>query len=258
MRSPSPAKTRAALLGQARAVLDAVRALPADAYDLPTRLTGWRVRELVAHLARQVEPMSRVLAADPEPGPADLSLTRWTAATATIAALLDEDTREALAASPDPAARLADAVAELAADLADPLPDRVVRITLGTMTAADFAVTRLVELVVHGDDLAAATGTPVRHDRQALGTVTRLLADALAERAPGNSVELRVPPFAAVQCVAGPRHTRGTPPNVVETDPLTWLRLACGRTTWPAALASGALTASGDRADLTGHLPLLG
>jgi hypothetical protein len=66
-----------------------------------------------------------------------------------------------------------------------------------------------------------------------------------------------VPPFAAVQCVEGPRHTRGTPPNVVETDPRTWLHLATGTLTWPEAEAAGHITASGNRADLAPYLPLL-
>jgi hypothetical protein len=78
----------------------------------------------------------------------------------------------------------------------------------------------------------------------------------LASRAPGRSVEVRVPPFAAVQCVPGPRHTRGTPPNVVETDPLTWLDLATGELTWAAAVAAGRLRASGQRADISAYLPL--
>ncbi len=65
-----------------------------------------------------------------------------------------------------------------------------------------------------------------------------------------------MPPFGAVQCVAGPRHTRGTPPNVVETDALTWIMLAVGRTDWPQAIASGAVGASGPRADLSAYLPL--
>jgi hypothetical protein len=76
------------------------------------------------------------------------------------------------------------------------------------------------------------------------------------EVAPGATVEVRVPPFAAVQCVAGPRHTRGTPPNVVETDPRTWLALATARISWPQALADGHLHASGPRTDLSSHLPL--
>lgn len=94
---------------------------------------------------------------------------------------------------------------------------------------------------------------PTRND---LARAVRLSLRTLAQTAPGAAVELRVPPFAAVQCVAGPRHTRGTPPNVVETDPRTWLELATGRLTWATALAEGRVTASGTRADLSAWLPL--
>lgn len=84
--------------------------------------------------------------------------------------------------------------------------------------------------------------------RSVLGAAVRATTGALAGEMPGNSVELRVPPFAAVQCVEGPRHTRGTPPNVVETDPRTWLELATGRTSWAAAVSDGRVRASGTRA----------
>lgn len=89
-----------------------------------------------------------------------------------------------------------------------------------------------------------------------LRDATRALLTVLAERAPGRSVEVRVPPYGAVQCVAGPRHTRGTPPNVVETDPVTWLRLATGGMAWADAVVAGRVRASGVRADLTEYLPL--
>ena len=92
--------------------------------------------------------------------------------------------------------------------------------------------------------------------RAALRAAVRYSLDLLAEQVPGRTVEVRVPPFAAVQCVEGPRHTRGTPPNVVETDSLTWLDLASGGLTWADALASGRLRASGQRADLSIYLPL--
>ena len=78
----------------------------------------------------------------------------------------------------------------------------------------------------------------------------------LEECAPGRSVEVRVPPFAAVQAIPGVRHTRGTPPAVVETDAETWLAVATGRTTWAEALASGKVAASGERTDLSAYLPL--
>jgi Bacterial SCP ortholog len=96
-------------------------------------------------------------------------------------------------------------------------------------------------------------------DRSALATAVRLTARTLAEVAPGASVEVRIPPFAAVQCIAGPRHTRGAPPNVVETDPRTWLRLATGLSRLEDAQAAGTLTLSGSRAGDIGHwLPLFG
>lgn len=84
-----------------------------------------------------------------------------------------------------------------------------------------------------------------------------MLLSVLSQRVPGRSVEVRVPPYGAVQCVAGPRHTRGTPPNVIETDPLTWLRLATGRLEWAEAVAAGFIRASGIRADLTEYLPIV-
>jgi len=94
-------------------------------------------------------------------------------------------------------------------------------------------------------------------DRDTLATAVRLTARTLAAVAPGGSVEVRIPPFAAVQCISGPRHTRGTPPNVVEADPRTWLLLATGLVPLAAAKATGALTLSGSRAGEIGHwLPL--
>lgn len=95
-------------------------------------------------------------------------------------------------------------------------------------------------------------------DRAALAGAVRLTARTLADLAPGASVEVRIPPFVAVQCVSGPRHTRGTPPNVVETDPRTWLLVATGLMGFSDASASGALSLSGSRACEIGHwLPLL-
>jgi hypothetical protein len=82
------------------------------------------------------------------------------------------------------------------------------------------------------------------------------LLGLLERQAPGRAVEVRIPPHAAIQCVAGPRHTRGTPPNVVETDPATWILLATGRLAWADAVADGRVRASGPRADLSEYLPL--
>ena len=103
------------------------------------------------------------------------------------------------------------------------------------------------------DDTSPA---PSRAD---LAAAVRLTARTLAEQAPGASVEVRIPPFVAVQCISGPRHTRGTPPNVVETDPRTWLLLATGLLDVTDASATGALRLSGSRAgEIQTWLPLVG
>ncbi|MER5332437.1 sterol carrier family protein [Micromonospora sp. NPDC000018] len=93
-------------------------------------------------------------------------------------------------------------------------------------------------------------------ERPVLREAVRALLTVLAERAPGRSVEVRVPPYGAVQCIPGPRHTRGTPPNVVEMDPATWLAVATGRLDWAEAITQGRVRVSGIRADLSEHLPL--
>lgn len=93
-------------------------------------------------------------------------------------------------------------------------------------------------------------------ERATYAAAVRHTLGLLAAAHPGRSVEVRVPPFAAVQIIDGPRHTRGTPPNVVETDPATWLALATGRLSWSEAVAAGRVSASGTRADLTPILPV--
>jgi Bacterial SCP ortholog len=103
---------------------------------------------------------------------------------------------------------------------------------------------------------AVSTGQPPQ--KADLATAVRATLRALETAAPGHSVEVRVPPWGAVQCVAGPRHTRGTPKAVVETDPVTWLLLATGRLQVAAATADGRLRASGERSDLASYLPVAG
>ncbi len=93
-------------------------------------------------------------------------------------------------------------------------------------------------------------------DLAARRTAVRFTLEELAEVAPGHTVEVRVPPDGAVQAVEGPRHTRGTPPNVVETDALTWLALVTGEVRWAEAVADGRVRASGERADIAHWLPL--
>lgn len=97
---------------------------------------------------------------------------------------------------------------------------------------------------------------PAAAVRGDVATAVRWSLEELAARYPGNTCEVRVPPFGVTQCLPGPRHTRGTPPNVVETDPATWLGLVAGSLEWAEAVATGAVRASGERADLAGTLPL--
>lgn len=112
------------------------------------------------------------------------------------------------------------------------------------------AVTAVAQWLADPD---AATPT-----RSEMAAAVRLGVRTLEDVAPGSAVEVRVPPFAAVQCIDGPRHTRGTPPNVVETDPRTWLLLATGLLTYDDAVAAGSVSASGSRAgDIAHWLPLL-
>jgi hypothetical protein len=108
------------------------------------------------------------------------------------------------------------------------------------------SVTDALDALDHGGEPA----------RTVLRDAVRELLAELARVAPGRSVEVRIPPFGAIQCVAGPRHTRGTPPNVVETDPMTWLLVATGRLSWDDAVADGKIRASGIRTDLSEWLPL--
>ena len=235
-----------ALLEQSAAVLDALRGLPAvsaDADEVAGRLVALQ-RSLRATVttpvAERAQPLSAVL---------------------TLAAVAPEH----------PATSVDEAVEELAAH-ADEValalrPDglagsTVVRTPAGPAVLDDALAVQLVAQVLAADDLNRSQPEEplVPLGRGALARASRALVTVLADRHPGRSVEVRVPPFAAVQCAIGdpgPRHTRGTPPNIVETDAVTFLRLAVGRTPWAQALASGRVAASGLRADLTPVLPLL-
>jgi hypothetical protein len=142
----------------------------------------------------------------------------------------------------DPLRLLAAVTAQRAAIGAEPYTGPVIAAALGAAC---------LELVIEAIDVGQQ---PLRETLRG-GTIHAL--GLLEARAPGRAVEVRVPPFGAVQCVAGPRHTRGTPPNVVETDAVTWITLAAGRTRWAAAVASGQVRASGPRTDLSAYLPLV-
>ncbi|MGW6982473.1 sterol carrier family protein [Streptomyces sp. NPDC054932] len=249
------AKIKAAVTAQFGHVAGAVAELTPERLARPSGLGDWSVAELAGHIAWIADSLAGGLARPPA-AVAELSAVEWPFATASLAGKISEAARETLTGAPLPelyeraAVRMAEALA------AHP-GERVLDLWIGDMTLADFLVTRTVELVVHTDDLNRAAGLDIPIERQALAACTRLLADALALKAPGGSVEVRVPPFAVVQCIEGPRHTRGTPPNVVETDPLTWIRLATGRTGWAEALDAAQVRASGERADLSALLPLM-
>lgn len=239
--------------------------LPRETYDVPSVLEGWTVGDLVAHLGRGIGVLADVPRAGDGVRPLSLSayVSAYPAAGPAIAESTRNDAREATA---DPLGALDAAWLRVEAARDDVLAspegktgDLVVVAPRGPLTLSDLVLTRLIELVVHTDDLHRSLPDlpmpAIPRDPQRL--VVRALLDVLVERAPGRSVEVRIPPFAAVQCVEGPRHTRGTPPNVVEASPTTWIRLACGRTSWVEAVADGSARASGERADLSGLLPLL-
>ena len=238
---------------QASTIADWLGGVPSDEYSRPSVLPGWDVRTLLGHLVTTVS------------GTVDVLATRATIPAIPAAEYVARYRRDVLDVERRTRATTGDRPpAELLAALraADPVgaaagvaPATVLTAPRGPIRADDWLATRAVELVVHADDLSRSLPDrrPVRLERNALATVTRLLAEILATRAPGHSVELRVPPFVAVQVISGPRHTRGTPPNVVETDPLTWVRLATGRIAW----ADAPVSASGQRADLSGYLPVL-
>ena len=223
----------------------------------PSILPGWSVRDLAAHLVVVADSVRHL-----EPLPANagvLSIGEYLSGYVERAERISGLTHEAAAEMDDiPAGyqqRWEDALAHLES-LGD--VDKVLA-RRGAARLADLVVTRVIELVVHADDLARSVQLPepVGLPPAAPALAAGALLDVLAQRHPGRALEVRVPPVAAVQCMAGPRHTRGTPPGVVETDPLTWTRLAAGRVGWSEAVESGALTASGERADLSPVLPLL-
>ena len=227
-----------ALLAQYAVLVAGFAALDRDA---PTDCDGWTVADLETHVAITARGLARIAGQGATGTPTGLQ--EWAAAVPDLAELMDSATKaERL--------HLADQVPLVEQALEHP-GDSLVQQLTGAHTLRDATLFRLVEAVVHGLDVA------VQPDRGALRTVTKALAQLLAAKHPGRSVEVRVPPFAAVQCVAGPRHTRGTPPNVVETDAVTFVRLCTGRARWDDAVRDGQVRASGERADLAGMVPLL-
>lgn len=239
-------------------VIEWLSALSAEDFVRPSVLPKWDVRLLVGHLLLIHRGLVEQLAtrADPPPTPLAEFVARYRPAVDDIAARTRQYAGDV---SPDELIDALWGVPDVRAVVADVAPATVLRAARGPISASDWLATRLIELVLHADDLSRSVPDrpPITLERGALAAVVRLLAEILAAQRPGRSVELRVPPFVAVQAIPGPRHTRGTPPNVVEADPMTWLRLATGRTDWASAVAANHVTASGSRADLSPYLPVL-
>jgi uncharacterized protein (TIGR03083 family) len=236
-----------------------------DDFARPTVLPAWDIRTLTGHLVLVHRGLARVLRQPTRERP--LSNSEFVRRYRRDLEMIMESTLTATGDYSGPVLvdQLDAEIYELSELLRYYDPRSVVSAPRGPVTAGDFLATRIVEVVVHADDLSRSLPeqAPIALHRAALSRCTRTLADILADQQPGRSVEVRVPPYAAVQCSiasaggdAGPTHTRGTPPNVVETDPLTFLRLATGRVTWADALAEGTISASGLRANLGAALPL--
>jgi len=256
----TPADLRAAYAAQQAAIVDWLRGLPLTAADQPSRLSGWTVKQLAFHTTEVPRALTAALGAAP-PAERAMSIAAYTSRWRESASQIEQRDRDG--ATGLTLTEIADRHevegAAMTAALEAVAADRVVAARRGPIRAMGMLTTRVNELVVHSLDLSASVPRvdPVVLDPRALAVSCRMLAAILAERAPGRSVEVRVPPYAAVQCVEGPRHTRGTPANVVEVEPVTWVELATGRVAWAAALAAGGLQVSGERADLTALLPVL-
>ena len=246
------------LLEQSRTVVGWLRTLDPDALAAPSVLDGWTVRQLAGHLVYAHRTLRESLArvTTERPLPVHVYVQGYRPNAGQIA-----DASRSAADGDDVVAAL-DAEIERCAQALVAGPPPVARGPRGPIAGEDLVRTRIVEVVVHSDDLnrSLPEHDPVPLQRPALAAAVRTLTAVLAGQHPGRSVEVRVPPYAAVQCGIGdpgPTHTRGTPPNVVETDPMTFLRLATGRLPWAEAVAAGRVSASGLRADLSAVLPVL-
>lgn len=240
-KGPSYDDLRAALSSQYAVLVAAFADLdPAG----PTDCEGWTVADLETHVAITARGLGSVAERRVD-GPPTGGVTAWAQVTPDLAEQADAMARaERLSLAPQAEAAVS--------ALAEYPEDTVVEQVTGRHNLRDATVFRLIEGVVHGLDAGIAP------DPTALKLAVRELAKVLADKHPGKTVEVRVPPYAAVQCLGGPRHTRGTPPNVVEADPIAFLRLCAGRERWADLVSDGRIRASGERADLSALMPLLG
>jgi uncharacterized protein (TIGR03083 family) len=257
VRPPSHDDALAGTRAQYALLAEAVESLPDDVFDKPTRLHGWNVAALVAHLTRGAQAIvnraESTSGGTPEIDALEYLSTMRNGAEGSAARAV-----EAAKGQAPSALRAAFAATVGAASSAEAAFDAPVPGTLGTISFGDYLVTRCVEGVVHGLDLKAATGVPAAPDPTALKVAVRILAALVERAAVGKSVEVRVPGHVAFQCIPGPRHTRGTPGNVVEADPVAFVEVASGRRSWEDAVGLGQIRGSGKRADLTEWLPVIG
>lgn len=243
-----------------RAIADWLDSMPLEAWQTASVLDGWTVSDLAAHLWLTAHSITSMPLAPT--GTSAITIGEYISGYAAGEAEIDDLTRMSVGGPERTIAEVRQAMVDelaKARDLVSTLsPDQIVEGRRGRLPLADYLRTRAIEIAVHADDLARSVPevTPPDLPRATERMAVRTLLDVLAHTAPGRSVEVRIPPYAAVQCIAGPRHSRGTPSNVIETDPTTWLRVATGRTSWSDANASGAISASGSRADLEAYLPL--
>ncbi len=240
MGTTSYSDVRDALERQLAVFCDGIDALDPEG---PTACEGWTVADLDNHMATNLKGLAAVEERRVD-GPAKESVAGWAANLAEFAPVADALARGGRMRTRDLAGPALQA-------LADHPAETVVHQATGDHTLRDAAVFRVIEGVVHGLDV------DIDPDPSALRLVVKELAGILAERHPGKSVEVRVPPYTAVQCFEGPRHTRGTPPNVVEADPVAWVLACAGRASWHELVRTGRIRASGERSDLSEHLPLL-
>ena len=262
VRRTDPAAAWAAYRGGHEALRAWLAGLAPEHWAGPSVLPGWTVTDLAAHV-----PLVAGAVTATEPAPRGAAAGSLGAYLATYAAAANDQSERTLAIAAGAGRdkdRILAALDErfaAAAAVVDSrgLDDVVLTTRRAPARQGDFLLTRVIELAVHADDLARSVpaAAPPAVPRDTTRLAVRALLDVLADRAPGRSVEVRVAPFAAVQCIEGPRHTRGTPPNTVDLTPPLWLRLAAGRTTWSDEIAAGTVLASGRRADLSAHLPLL-
>lgn len=247
-----------------------VLALRPEDYERPVALPGWDLRLLLGLGVWQLSEMGHQLERPSVTRP--VTLEHY--ASHLLAAAPHRRDRAGVIAAGDSGPRLAEILVARAEDIVAAVREGalppLVDTGAGQLSLLDYLRVHVTEVVMFADDLQqmlADQGRPAQPlGRGPIAAAVRALADLLAARVPGQAIEVRVPPHAAVQIgdptapagsVPAPRHTRGTPPAVIEMEPAVFLRLVTGRLTWSEAVAGHAIRASGLRADLSPVLPLV-